>query len=165
MCFPLFSCLKSWWKPGRLLASYYTLNFYKKSNMNLFKLVDKMHDKLLYSHYLHCTAFQCWQPGFPKAIYSTGNTSRKNLLFDASPIFYGPVILLHILKIIWWRNVVLGIMDHCDSNVDLVKYMWVSDLYFMVHWFYLMSLSDLNYFYTLRNGTGRGYLCPSGHLL
>ena len=23
--------------------------------MNLFKLVDKMHDKLLYSHYLHCT--------------------------------------------------------------------------------------------------------------
>ena len=24
---------------------------------------------------------------------------------------------------------------------------------------------DLNYFYTLWNGTGRGYLCPSGHLL
>ena len=23
----------------------------------------------------------------------------------------------------------------------------------------------LNYFYTLRNGAGRGYLCPSGHLL
>ena len=80
MCFPLFNCLKSWWKPGRLLASYCTLNFYKKSNMNLFKLVDKMHDKLLYSHYLHCTAYQCWRPGFPKAIYSTGNTSRKNLL-------------------------------------------------------------------------------------
>ena len=81
------------------------------------------------------------------------------------PIFYGPAILLHILKTIWWRNVVLGIMDHCDSKIDLVKYMWVSDLYFMVHWFYLISLSDLNYFYTLRNGTGRGYLCPSGHLL
>ena len=37
--------------------------------------------KLLYSHYLHCTAYQCWRPGFPKAIYSTGNTSRKNLLY------------------------------------------------------------------------------------
>ena len=49
--------------------------------MNLFKLVDKMHDKLLYSHYLHCTAYHCWRPGFPKAIYSTGNTSRKNLLY------------------------------------------------------------------------------------
>ena len=81
------------------------------------------------------------------------------------PIFYGPAILLHILKTIWWRNIVLGIMDQCDSKIDLVKYMWVSDLYFMVHWFYLISLSDLNYFYTLRSGTGRGYSCPSGHLL
>ena len=51
--------------------------------MNLFKLVDKMHDKLLYSHYLHFTAYQCWRPGFPKAIYSTGNTSQKK-----SPILY-----------------------------------------------------------------------------
>ena len=25
--------------------------------MNLFKLVDKMHDKQLFSHYLHCTAY------------------------------------------------------------------------------------------------------------
>ena len=81
------------------------------------------------------------------------------------PVVYGPAILLHILKTIWWRNVVLGIMDHCDSKIDLVKYMWVSDLYFMVHWFYLISLSDLNYFYTLRNGTSRGYSCLSGHLL
>ena len=62
----------------------------------------------------------------------------------------------------WWRNVVLGIMDHCDSKIDLVKYMWVSDLYFMVLWFYLISLSDLNYFYTLRNGTGGGIRAPPG---
>ena len=31
------------------------------------------------------------------------------------------------------ENVVLGIMDQCDSKINLVKYMWVSDLYFMVH--------------------------------
>ena len=37
------------------------------------------------------------------------------------PIFYAPAILLHILKTIWWRNVVLGIMDHCDSKIDLVN--------------------------------------------
>ena len=70
------------------------------------------------------------------------------------PIFYGPAILLHILKTIWWRNVSLRIMDHCDSKIDIVKYMWVSDLYFMVHWFYLMSLSALNYFYTLYTPPG-----------
>ena len=40
------------------------------------------------------------------------------------PIFYGPAVLLHILKIIWWRNVVLGMMDQCDSKIDLVKYIW-----------------------------------------
>ena len=50
-----------------------------KTNINLLKFVAKMHDKLLFSHYLHCTAYQYWRPGFPKAIYSTGNTSRKNL--------------------------------------------------------------------------------------
>ena len=26
---------------------------------------------------------------------------------------------------------VLGIMDQCDSKINLVKYIWVSDLYFM----------------------------------
>ena len=63
------------------------------------------------------------------------------------PIFYGPAILLHILKTIWWRNVVLGIMALYDSKIDTVKYMWVSDLYFMVHWFYLISLSDKLFLY------------------
>ena len=45
------------------------------------------------------------------------------------PIFYGPVILLRILKTIWWRNVELGIMGLCHSKIDLVKYMWVSDIF------------------------------------
>ena len=76
------------------------------------------------------------------------------------PIFYGPVSL----KTIWWRNVVFGIMDQCDSNIDLIKYtcMWVSDLYFILP---CIIVIDLNYFYTLRNGAGQGYSCPSGHLL
>ena len=38
-------------------------------------------------------------------------------------------------------------MDHCDSKIDIVKYMWVSDLYFMVHLFYLISLSDKLFLY------------------
>ena len=63
------------------------------------------------------------------------------------PIFYGPAILLHILKTIWWRNIVLGIMDQCDSKIDLVKYTWISDLYSMVHLFYHISLSDKLFLY------------------
>ena len=56
------------------------------------------------------------------------------------PIFYGPVILLHILRTIWWRNIEFGIMDQCDTKIDLVKYMWVNDLYFKVHWFCLSHI-------------------------
>ena len=32
-----------------------------------------------------------------------------------------------------WTNVILGIMDQCDKKIDLLKYMWVSDLYFTGH--------------------------------
>ena len=82
------------------------------------------------------------------------------------PIFYGPVILLHILRTIWWRNVVLGIMDQCDFKD------WPCKIY-VGQWSifhgplilpYIIVI-DLNYFYTLRNGTSQGYSCPSKHLL
>ena len=35
------------------------------------------------------------------------------------------------------------------TKIDLVKYMWVSDLYFMSHDFVYIIVIDLNYFYTL----------------
>ena len=57
------------------------------------------------------------------------------------PIFYGSVILLRILKTIWWRNIVFGGIDQCDIKIDLVKYMWVSD-----HWFCLMYCYRLKLF-------------------
>ena len=88
-------------------------------------------------------------------------------------IFHGLVILFNIFKIIWWMNITVGIMDQCiwwssdfaSYRADYLmeknctwdngspdserpcKYMWVTDLYLMVHWFYLISLSDLDYFY------------------
>ena len=55
------------------------------------------------------------------------------------PIFRGPVILLTILKTVWWRNIIFGIKDQCDTKVGLIKQMWVSGLYFMVQWFCLTS--------------------------
>ena len=59
------------------------------------------------------------------------------------PIFYRQAILFHILKTIWWRNIVFGVMDQCDIKIDLVKYMWVSDLYIMDHWFCLIFYDRL----------------------
>ena len=36
-------------------------------------------------------------------------------------VVYDPVILLYMLKSVCWRNV-LGIMDQCDTKINLVKY-------------------------------------------
>ena len=61
------------------------------------------------------------------------------------PLFHGPVILCNILKTIRWSNVILGIMDQCDTKIDLLKYLWVNDLYFMVQWFCLIQCIFIKY--------------------
>ena len=55
------------------------------------------------------------------------------------PIFHGPVSLPYILKTVWWTNVIIGILVPCDTNIYLIKGMWVSDLYFMVQWLCVLS--------------------------
>ena len=98
------------------------------------------------------------------------------------PIFHGLVILLNILKIIWWmnivviimdlyvlkpvwwRNVVLGIMDQCDTKIDFVKYVGQWPIFHGPLILPYIIVIDLNYFYTVTHGAGRGYSCPSGRL-
>ena len=87
------------------------------------------------------------------------------------PIFRSQAVLLNILKTFWWMNVILCIMDQCDTKIDLIKYMQVSYLLPIVHgsvilpYIFKVSVADLNYFEVLRDGASQGYLCPSGHLL
>ena len=38
------------------------------------------------------------------------------------PIFYGPANLLHVLKTVYSRKVVLGMIDQCHSETDIVNY-------------------------------------------
>ena len=57
----------------------------------------------------------------------------SSICWSVTYIFYGPAILIHVLKTINSRIVVLGMIDQCHSEADLVHYMWISDLYFMVH--------------------------------
>ena len=71
---------------------------------------------------------QYWHKDWPHKIY-----------VGQWPIFHGSVIFLNSLKTVWWRNIIFGIMDQCDTEVGLIKQMWVSDLYFMVQWFCLIS--------------------------
>ena len=53
-----------------------------------------------------------------------------------------------------------GLMDQCDTKIDLIKYMQINDLYFVVQSFFCLTscLSTVNYFDKLNNGTGRGYM-------
>ena len=39
------------------------------------------------------------------------------------PVFHGLVILFNIFKIIWLMNIIVGIMDQCDTYIDRTKYM------------------------------------------
>ena len=55
------------------------------------------------------------------------------------PTFHGPVILPYIVKTIWWTNVLNGILDPCDAKINHIKCMLVSDLQFVVQWFWLIS--------------------------
>ena len=41
---------------------------------------------------------------------------------DQGPIFYGPANLLHVLKTIYSRKVVLGMIDQYHSESDIVNY-------------------------------------------
>ena len=34
-------------------------------------------------------------------------------------MFYGPANLLHVFKTIYYRNVVLGMIDQCHSETDV----------------------------------------------
>ena len=40
------------------------------------------------------------------------------------PICYGPAISLHSVMTIYCRKIVLGMIDQCQSETDLVNYMW-----------------------------------------
>ena len=55
------------------------------------------------------------------------------------PIFHGPVILSYILKTVWYMNTILWIMSQYDPMFDLKIFVAHCDLYFMVHWFCLIS--------------------------
>ena len=62
------------------------------------------------------------------------------------PIFHGPVILSYILKTIWWLNVLLKKLIQCDTNFDLQIYVYISDLYFVVQWSWILFYEQPSFF-------------------
>ena len=58
---------------------------------------------------------------------------------SAWPIFHGPVILLYILKTIWYMNIILWDYESVWTEVWPKINIGPCDLYFMVQWFCLIS--------------------------
>ena len=67
------------------------------------------------------------------------DASPQNKCRTLWPIFHGPVILCYILKTIWCLNIILGIMGQYDRTFDLKINVCHCDVYFMIHWFFLIS--------------------------
>ena len=56
-------------------------------------------------------------------------------------IFHGPVILPYISVIIKYEGIILWILVQCGTVNDIILYIDHCDLYFMVQWFCLVSLT------------------------
>ena len=101
-------------------------------------------------------------------LISVTQTLNWNYYVDQWPIFHGPAILPYIFKTIWWTDVIIGILDPYDANFYQIKYILVSDLHFMVHWFCLISwrLFDglmlyWRYWYKVTQPLNWNYICRS----
>ena len=69
------------------------------------------------------------------------NVWPQNKYRSMWPIFHGPVILSYLQDYLMHECHIFRVMDQCDSKIDLVKYVWVSDLYVKVHWLCHISFS------------------------
>ena len=74
----------------------------------------------------------------------------------------------YILKTIWWTNVIIGILDPCYAKINHIKCMWVSDLHFVVQWFWLISwrrfdgeMLDWRYWFNVTLSLTCKYICKS----
>ena len=116
-------CITSWrlfnvWTSYFGIKGQYDLTFDLKINVGLCDLYFMVHWLLSYiSKTIWCISVifsdneTVWPKLWPQSKYKS-----------TWPIFHGLVILLNIFKIIWWMNIIVGIMDQCDTYIDGTKY-------------------------------------------
>ena len=84
------------------------------------------------------------------------------------PVTYIQWFCLYILQTFWWTNVITGIFEPCDAKINHIKCMWVSDLHFVVQWFWLISwrrfdggMLDWRYWFSVTLSFTYNYICKS----
>ena len=116
-------CVISWrlfdvWTSYFGIKGQYDLTFDRKINVDLCDLYFMVQWLCLISPRL----FDAWVSYFQIMRLCDPNFDLK-VNMSTWPIFHDLVILLNIFKIIWWMNIIVGIMDQCDPYIDLTKYM------------------------------------------
>ena len=103
------------WTSSLGIMGQYDLTFYLKVNVCHCDLYFMVHWFCLISQWMS-VIFSDNEKVWPKPW-------PQNKYRSTWPIFHGLVILLNIFKIIRWTNIIIGIMDQCDTKIDLIKYM------------------------------------------
>ena len=67
--------------------------------------------------------FDAWVSYFQIMRQCDPNVDLKVNISQHDLYFMDTVILLNIFKIIWWMNIIVGIIDLCDTYIDHTKYM------------------------------------------
>ena len=108
-------CVTSWrlfdvWTSYFGIKGQYDLTFDLKINVGLCDLYFMIQWLSYISKTIWCMSVifsdneKVWPKLWPQSKYKS-----------TWPIFHGLVILLNIFKIIWWMNIIVGIMDQCDT--------------------------------------------------
>ena len=116
-------CVTSWrlfdvWTSYCGIKGQYDLTFDRKINVGLCDLYFMVQWLCYVAKTIWCMSVifsdneTVWPKLWPQSKY-------KSTL----PIFHGLMTLLSIFKIIWWMNIIVGIMDQCDTYINLTKYM------------------------------------------
>ena len=106
----LWFCVTSWRLFDVLTSSFGIMGQYDlKINAGLCDL----YFMVLWFSLISPILFDAWVSYFQKMRQCDPNFDLKvNITW---PILHGLVILLNIFKSIWWMNIIVGIMDQCDT--------------------------------------------------
>ena len=101
------------------IKSQYDLTFDLKINVGLCDLYFMVQWLCLISPRL----FDAWASYLQIIRQCDPNFDRK-VNMSTWPIFHGLVTLLYIFQIIWWMNIIVGVMDQCDTYITLPSLCW-----------------------------------------
>ena len=117
-------CVTSWrlfdvWISYFGIKGQYDLTFDLKINVG----VCDLYFMVQWLCHISPRLFDAWVSYFQIMRQCDPNFDLKVNISQHDLYFMVLVILLNVFKIIWWMNIIVGIMIQCDTYIDLTRYM------------------------------------------